>query len=337
VATSLERLEGARAEVLAAEGVDFLRRLAEYVDLLNKDEMIRTAVAEVRREVEDADALLGREDAGFVARLVPIREQLAEREHEADDAAVPRPGPYNGLDPASARAFHDWMFTLANFDAIAEDRKEQVNPERGGDQLNQSRTQKLVAILNAKLYDRVFPFNERPAPRPDLMPLYDEMNEIGHEQTNSYRKLERLADQNGYFGLIWLEAVGESLQPRDSRPLKSPEDKINTLEEALTKPDLFRLYEVMRPKEGRGGLSDSDRERIGRLEETSRRELDRLHRPLKKRLEEQKAKGWRSRVPRMFGRLGMLPPVLGFIADAFTVVVLVVVVVGAVGHFAHLW
>lgn len=57
----------------------------------------------------------------------------------------------------------------------------------------------LIAILNAKLRDLVFPFNERPAPRPDLMDPYDEMSEIGHEQTNAYRRVEGIADENDYF------------------------------------------------------------------------------------------------------------------------------------------
>jgi hypothetical protein len=33
----------------------------------------------------------------------------------------------------------------------------------------------------------------------------------------------------------------------------------------------------------------------------------------------------------------VVPPVLGFIAGSFTVVIQIVLVVGAVGHCAHLW
>lgn len=289
VPSPIDRLDQAREEVLAASGTDFLRRLGEYVQLLHAEETIKSAVDELRQEVIDADAKLTEEDATFVAKLVPIRQRLAEDEAEIDDSDVPWPGPYRGLDPENARAFHAWMFTLANFDAIAEDREERVRVDGASDQLNTSRTQMLVAILNAKLHDLVYPFNERPAPRPDLMHLYDEMSEVGHEQTNAYRRVERVADENGYFALAWLEAVGESLEPQESRPLRSPEDKREVLEEALKKPDLFRLYEALRPTEARGPLSDSEREKVDRVEAKSRSELARLERPLRPRIESKEA------------------------------------------------
>jgi hypothetical protein len=318
VAGPLEQLEVAREDALAATGAEFLRRLKAYLSLLESDATIKAAVDEIRQEVIDADAQLTREDAEFVAKLVPIRRRLAEEEPEADDSGKPWPGPYEGLNPENARAFHEWMYTLANFDAIAEDREEKVKVERGGDQLNNSRTQMLIAILNAKLHDLVFPFNERPAPRPDLRDLYDEMTEIGHEQTNAYRRVEGIADENGYFGLVWLEAVRESLAPRESRPLRSPEDKREVLEEALRKPDLFGLYEVLRPTEARGPLSDSEKEKVARVEEKSRAEMDRLRRPLRKRIEQLEADAApkekkRRRLPRLFGR--WLSPALAFFAN----------------------
>jgi hypothetical protein len=322
-------LDGAREELLAVEGTDFLRRLGVYVCLLHTEETIASAAEELRQVVVDADAQLTREDAEFVAKLVPIRQRLAEKEPEADDSDKPWPGPYEALNRENARAFHDWTYTLANFDAIAEDREEKVKVEGGSDQLNSSRTQMLVAILNAKLHDLVYPFNERPAPRPDLMDLYDEMSEIGHEQTNAYRRVERVADENGYFGLIWLEAIGESLEPRESRPLRSPEDKREVLEEALRKPDLFRLYEVLRPTEARGPLSDSEKEKVARLEEKSRAELDRLERPLRERIQAKEGETQPKREP--FNRIEKLTAwqlawtILGVFAAIAAIVVAIII------------
>jgi len=333
VPSPLERLEAAREEALAAEGTEFLRRFMEYASLLESDMTVSAAVDGLRQEVVDADEQLTREDAEFVARLVPIRKRLVEGEPEADDSDLPWPGPYEGLDPESARAFHEWTYTLANFDAIAEDREEKVRVDGGSDQLNNSRTQMLVAILNAKLHDLVFPFNERPAPRPDLMCLYEAMSEIGHEQTNAYRRMEHIADECGYFGLVWLEVVRESLEPRESRPLRSPDDKREVLEEALKKPDLFRLYEVLRPTEARGALSDSEKEKIARVEAKTRTELERLRRPLRKRIEQREAAdasgGGKLRLPTLFGRIGRLSPLVSTLADISGAIAFVLLLLAA--------
>jgi len=319
VPSPLERLGAAREETLAAEGVEFLRRYREYASLLASDDTIKAAVDELRQEVVDADQQLTREDGEFFAKLVSIRQRLVEEEPGVDDSDLPWPGPYEGLNPGNARAFHNWEYTLANFDAIAEDRQEKVRVDGGSDQLNNSRTQMLVAILNAKLHGLVFPFNERPAPRPDLKPLYDEMQEIGREQTNAYRRVEDLADETGYFALAWLEEVGAALERKESRPLKTPEDKRDVLAEALKKPDLFRLYEVTRPTEARGSLNDSEKEAVARVEAKTRAELDRLRRPLRKRIEQREAstapKERTRRLPTLFGRIGWIPPVLAILAD----------------------
>lgn len=340
MSSPLDQLDQARKETLAASETDFLRRLGEYVELLHTEETIKGAVEELRQEVVDADALLTRSDAEFVAKLVPIRQRLTEEEPEVDDSDEPWPGPYEGLNPASASAFHKWTYTLANFDAIAEDREQTVRVDGGGDQLNTSRTQMLVAILNAKLHDLVLPFNERPAPRPDLRDLYDEMSEVGHEQTNAYRRVERIADENGWFALNWVEKVAEAMEPRESRPLKTPDDKRQVLEEALRKPDLFRLYEVLRPTEARGSLSDAEKETVARLERTSRAELDHLHRPLRRRIEQREATGAPSekkgRRPTLFGRIAWLPPVLSILADiggAITLILLILAGLKLVGIF----
>jgi hypothetical protein len=165
------------------------------------------------------------------------------------------------------------------------------------------------------------------------MPLYDEMTEIGHEQTTRYREFERLADENGYFGLLWVDAVSGAMKPQESRPLKTPEAKTSALNEALTKPDLFRLYELMRPKEGRGAFSVKDLQRIGRLEKTTRNDLDRLHRPLKVRLENREANAAsakrRRRIPRVLGRVKSVPPILALLGDLGGTIGLFALIYGA--------
>jgi hypothetical protein len=70
LATSLERLDAARDETFAASGPGFLRRLAEYVDLFKADKKIKAAVEAIRKEVQDPDENLTRQDQVH-------REQLA--------------------------------------------------------------------------------------------------------------------------------------------------------------------------------------------------------------------------------------------------------------------
>lgn len=318
--TPLERLDAARDEIIAASGPDFLRRLAEYVDLFKTDKKIKAAVEAIRKEVQDADANLTRQDQAFVTELVPIRERLAERAPEIDDSDKPWPGPYNAFDQSNARAFHEWTWTLANFDAVAEDRDEKVVEKRD---LDSSRSRMLVAVLEAKLHDLVFPFNEKPAPRPDLMDLWDETAEIGLSQVDAYQHVERVANESGYFALLHLEEVASRVEPAPRPRLRTHEEKRERLEEALRAPDLMRIPEMLRPEVARGPLDQDEREALGRIETACRRELERLHRPLRKRVEEGgkwKWLAWKGLV----GRISWVPPIIGFVADVggFVVVVL---------------
>jgi hypothetical protein len=324
VTNPLERLDAAYDEVLAASGPDFLRRLAEYVDLFKMDKTIKAAVEGVRQVVNDADAALIRQDQMFVAELVPIRNRLVERAPEVDDSDRPWPGPYNPFDQSNARAFHKWTWTLANFDAVAEDRDEKMVEKRD---LDRSRSRMLVAILEAKLHDLVFPFNEKPAPRPDLMDLWDETAEIGHSQVDAYQHVERVANESGYFALLHIEEVASRVEPKPRSQLKTPDQKRELLEEALRAPDLMRIPEMLRPEVARGPLSQEEREALDRIETACRRELERLHRPLRKRAEEGrkwKPLAWKGLV----GRISWVPPMLGFIVDLVGFAVLVVVAAG---------
>lgn len=324
--TPLERLDAVHGEVLAASGPDFLRRLAEYVDLFKTDKKIKTAVEAIRKEVQDTDATLTRQDQAFVAELVPIRRQLAQRAPEVDDANKPWPGPYNAFDQSNARAFHEWTWTLANFDAVAEDRDEKMVERRD---LDSSRSRMLVAILEAKLHDLVFPFNDRPAPRPELMDLWDATTEIGHSQVDAYQHVERVANESGFFALVHIEEVASRVEPHPRPRLRTHEEKRERIEEALKAPDLMRIPEMLRPEVARGPLDQDEREALDRIETTCRRELERLHRPLRKRIEEgRKWKGfaWKGLV----GRISWVPPTLGFIVDLAGFLVLAVVVVSFV-------
>jgi hypothetical protein len=283
VANPLERLDTAYAEVLDAADEVFFRRLRDYARLLETEKKIRRAVDELKKEVSDADAKFKTKDAAFVAELVALRNRLVEREPKADDTDATRPEK-DVIDPATSARFHAWIWTLANFAAVAADRDDRIVETDG---LDSSRSRMLGAILNAKLYNLVVPFNDKPAPRPDLRDLYDEMNSIRHRETVAHRQLEEVGEETGYLALLHIEHVVSHLGPRPERSTATPEEKREFLETALMESmgGFAYLREAMRPKEARGSLDQKAREALDRHERECRRELERLHRPLRKRLE----------------------------------------------------
>lgn len=323
MATPAERLEAAYADVLGASGPDFFRSLRDYVDLLSTDKKIKKAVEQLRSDVKEAEAGFVREDDAFVSKLVPIRKALTERAPEADDSDQTRPA-YNPADRVSAEATGSWTWTLANFDAIVDGREDKIIEKDG---LDGSRSRMLVAILRAKLHDLVIPFNEKPAPRTDLRDLYDDMNEIGRQEVATHRRLEGIGEESGILGLLHLEHVVAHLDPKPALSLRTPEDKRQAIEQALIESDLAYLREAMRPREARGSLSRDAQKAVDRHEDQCRAELGRLHRPLKKRLE--RHRHW----PRVLaGRIGWMPPVIGFVVDLAGFVALVAIAVGFVAE-----
>lgn len=283
VANPLERLDTAYADVIDATDEVFFRRLRDYAGLLETDKKIRRSVEALRKEVTDADAEFRAKDTAFVAELVAVRDQLVEREPKADDTDATRPE-RDVMDPAASARFHAWIWTLANFDAVAADREDRI-VERDG--LDDSSSRMLGAILNAKLYDLVMPFNDKAAPRPDLRDLYDEMNSIRHRETAAHRQLEEVGEETGYLALLHIQHVASHLGPRPERSTATPEEKREFLETALIESmgGFGYLREAMRPKEARGSLDQKAREALDRHERECRKELERLHRPLRKRLE----------------------------------------------------
>jgi hypothetical protein len=327
VANPLERLDAAYAEVLGATEEVFFRRLRDYARLLENERKIRKAVKAPRREVADADAEFKAKDAAFVVELVALRNRLVEREPNADDTDANRPA-RDPMDPAGSARFHTWIWTLANFDAVAAEGEDRIVETDG---LDDSSSRMLGAILNAKLYDLVLPFNDKPAPRPDLRDLYDEMNSIRHREAAAHRQLEEVGEESGYLALLHIQHVASHLGPRPERSTVTSEQKREFLEEALLESmgGFAYLREAMRPREARGPLDQKAREALERHERECRTELERLQRPLRKRLEKRR---W----PGLAGRIGWVPPVIGFVVDTVTLVIFVAAAVGgmkAIGVF----
>lgn len=138
-----------------AEGQAFFRRLDEYLVLLRENRRIERAVKGLSVEVEEAERKYAEEDEELVREFVALRDDLVGLAPEAGrDAAAEYPGRREPFDPAEADRWRAWSFTLANFDAIATGREEQMIEEREGDR---SRSRALGEILNAKVYELQYP------------------------------------------------------------------------------------------------------------------------------------------------------------------------------------
>ncbi len=82
-------------------------------------------------EVEEAERKYAEEDEELVREFVALRDDLVGLAPEAGrDAAAEYPGRREPFDPAEADRWRAWSFTLANFDAIATGREEQMIEER---------------------------------------------------------------------------------------------------------------------------------------------------------------------------------------------------------------
>jgi hypothetical protein len=153
VSTPLNKLDRAFEAARVALGPDYLRRLRDYQRLLESDPVVRESVERITSEVESATADLDRDDEQRLAELVRLRRELAEREPSVDDGGRPRPQG-SVLDRGMSEERRVWMWSLSNFDAIAENGDDKLIERRG---LDGSAVRMLGEILNAKIYNLQYP------------------------------------------------------------------------------------------------------------------------------------------------------------------------------------
>jgi hypothetical protein len=259
-----------------AEGQAFFRRLEEYVSLLRENRRIKRVVAVLSAEVREAEGQYAEEDGELVREFVALRDDLVEIAPEAgEDADTEHPGRREPFDPAGAERWRSWAFTLANFDAIAAEREEQMREEREGDR---SRSRTLGDILNAKVYNLQYPDDPNRKVRDDLDDLRNRLNHLRDRQRAAQLRVEAAAESTGHIALLNLEHVLSHTAPREPRP----EAPRGSDEYAIWINEVFaesisgfaHLRELMRPRELRGSLEPSA--------------MERLHPPLRRRLEERR-------------------------------------------------
>ncbi len=219
--------------------------------------------------------------------FVALRGDLVELAPEAgEDAEAEYPGRREPFDPAEAERWREWSFTLANFDAIAADQENQMREEREGDR---SRSRVLGEILNAKVYNLQYPDDPNRKVRADLDDLRTRLNHLRDRQTAAQLRVEAVAESTGHIALLNLEHVISHTAPREPRP----EAPRGSDEHAVWINEVFaesisgfaHLRELMRPRELRGSLGQNAQEAIGRIEGTCKDALERLHPPVRQRLE----------------------------------------------------
>lgn len=273
-----------------AEGQAFFRRLEEYVGLLRENRRIKRVVAALAAEVQEAERQYVEEDGELVREFVTLRDDLVGIAPEAgEDADAEYPGRREPFDPAEADRWRSWTFTLANFDAIVAGRDEQRLEEREGDR---SRSRTLGDILNAKVYNLQYPDDPNRKVRDDLDDLRTRLNHLRDRQRAAQLRVEAVAESTGYLALLNLEHVLSHTAPREPRPeaARGSDEYTVWINEVFAESisGFAHLRELMRPSELRGSLDPKAMERIGHIEGKCRNALERLHPPLRQRLEERR-------------------------------------------------
>jgi len=327
----LDRLERAYRDTETASGADFFRRFREYEALLKRRGPIKKAVKRLRKQAEAADRKFVKEDAAFASELKTFRNNLVRRVPDADDSGASRPEVDGHIAPARSAEGHKWAYTLANFDALASDKDSAI---RIGQGLNHGKSGMMAAILQAKLTDLRWPQKE-PATgvmnreeddqRPDLEDLQNAVRETQEREQAAYRRAEQSIEQAGYFGLLKIEHVARHLEPRDARPMNTEQEKLEAFSDELREAGggYHHLREAIRPPEAGQTLGRDAREILDYHEQDLRKVLDRLHRPLRDRLEASR------RIPRWneLGRAEKLTLVIGVPSLALTAAGIVIAVI----------
>jgi hypothetical protein len=297
VPSPLEKLERAHREALEAEGGDFFRRLRDYRKLIWEEPSIAAALSALQEEADEAGERFAREDAGFVLELVEIRDELLKRAPEAAQNPPPWPLREGPITPEVADDQRDWSYTLANFEAVANDTEEKIILPSGGDR---SRSRTLCAILHARIYDLRYPEENGRRPetdqREDLDDVQGKVNRIEGKVGIAYRRAEDVMEQCGSFGRIKLEEIVTHLEPREQIQMDTRERKTAAINamfvEAMGR--LNYLREATRPPEFAGSVSEEGKKALEAHEDAARKALGRLHRPLRAYLEAREAEvsGW---------------------------------------------
>jgi hypothetical protein len=291
VATPVEQLDRVYDAAMSAEGQAFFRQLEEYVRLTQDNRRIGRAEQKLHEELEEAERDFSREDERLVAEMVILRRELVAIEPDADtDASDPYPGPIEPDDHRSAEKWFAWAFTMANFDAVEEDREEKIFQNNEADL---SRSRMLGEILNAKLFHYRYPRNPNEKVRTDLDEVAGRCNLLREQQRVAHRRREAAAEKTGRIALVGLQGVVEGMEPKQARTKVEPrgsESELARINQLLRESWAGYVYlrELMRPREFRDDMSDSAKERIGELEVKSKESLERVHYPLRRQLEKTK-------------------------------------------------
>jgi hypothetical protein len=284
VPTALERLDRAFSDADTASGVAFFRRLRDYKRLLDSDDVIQTAVERIQRQVEVAEERLKTEDEGVIHDLVQCREELVARAPELNDSGQSRPQG-SLIDLEARERLERWVWTLSNFDAIAADADGKII-QRGN--LDGTRARMLGEILNAKLYNLLYPTRRITSRRPDLDDLYRRVNEARSRHVTAQVRLEEVAQESGFLPLRRVALVVSFLQPRESTQTATADEERESAESILMEVTggFHNLREAVRPDEARGPLAADAQQSVERHEPESKRDLADLHRALRLQVEE---------------------------------------------------
>jgi hypothetical protein len=284
VPTPIEQLDSAFADVEAASGADFFRRLRDYNRLICSDETILEATGQMQHEVELAEGRLQAEDGDVLRDLTRCRGELTERAPDLDDSGEQRPAG-RLLDPEARPHIDRWAWTLSNFDAIVPDREDKIVKGRN---LDRTTARMLAEILFAKLHNALYPGQRITPQRPELESIYDVVCQARNRHQAAQTHLEEVTQGSGFLALRQVGMVASHLEPRDTYQPRNEEERQAFAESLLLEVsgEFHHLRDAVRPEAARGPLSADARAAIERREPDCRNDLADLHRALRPRVEE---------------------------------------------------
>jgi hypothetical protein len=178
-----------------------------------------------------------------------------------------------------------WMWSLSNFDAIAENGDDKLIERRG---LDGSAVRMLGEILNAKIYNLQYPGGQQQAPaRPDLDDLSSAVNRTREQHRAQQQRLEERTETSGFLASRRVALLVSYLQPYEVAGETSEDEDRERAEAVLLEVsgDFHHLREAVRPEEARGSLTADQQAAVKSYEEKSRPYLATLHNALRSRVE----------------------------------------------------
>lgn len=207
----VELLDRQYERLVDADGPAFVRELIRYHAFISDGPApVVQALDELRQEAVEAQERFDAHSAELEVELVQLRRELVDIAPEADDSGV--------LRPDSPVPNYGWAFTLANFDALVDERQDRILIPQGWDRTVASM---LLRILEQKLRRLQWVIeDEGPVTRmsevnlrPDLDELRRRLGNVGERHRHAAQEYSLAVETHAGFQITVLDVMVEETNP----------------------------------------------------------------------------------------------------------------------------